>query len=518
MKVNFNENIDNDIYNIDFNYLKEHNLPFFTFANYDDLENYIINSEYANKIMSQSSKYTRLYEQKRSSEIYGLLYKNKKDFERQNITLDTAITLLSTLYNYYRVIFDIKTLSKVPVRMLSKRANNLSRFKIDFMLKNFKRLGLIELKFYNGEPWAKLKARVLRDGYIKEKSKSSYIADSNTYYSLTCKNSVGSLFFNKLTKETLYRNLREFVFGISFAYTKMFEREILGETRYHDQKEFGKRGDITYLVIPVPIIANILNTSEQKIFNYLYKLTTCSRYLAKHDLVYVDSKDKTEGNYYETTYKHFDKLDLVQAILSEEHPTVNEFSYIVFNNEFKGTRTEKNIKKREDNYEQTLLYYLKYNDKELYEIADNEGYILDSDYNNTQFDKIASRYDGVTYYERSSNYVDSFYIEDTNKKNTHYSNSCQNYQAPLKFSSKKLSFQYATKMIKAVMKRMNFENDNSIETSDRDFNRYKNIITKCINFIQKTINEALADGFLGRVDSYKRVLLDLNILYCFKNI
>ena len=498
-----------------YNWTKEsHNGQIISFV-YSQNKIIDIQNELNNYIKKTNRTWTWYRKLKEESEIFDIIIRHKIYFQndKRYVKFEKIFNVIHGLLAYTK-IHNVKTYTRVPDRLLTKHSQ-LSRDTVFFIINECRKLGLIKIKIKKGWVLFKLSDSIINDPLI------NYLADSHISKIRYKENEITSkhntLFFEEPTIITRNKKLTKTILGLSIAYTELYRKQIIGEKRLDDIDKFGERSDIYYLQIPIPIISKILGISRNKLIRYLSHVCNGSRFLAKHDKVYIETKEV--DNYYQELYKKFKLENSKNIILDDNHPLVTKYSYILFMDEFKKTRQYKDIVKNLDKYMKELVRFI-----ELY----NSGLLTDADIEQAH-DNIqkmleeAKTEESLEMKDKDYQYKASKEIDikaDIREFKDHIGLydpklECQDilhFKLPIKFNMKDMNINKAVSIIRSTMKRIN---DININIGNREFDRYTRIITKLINWIQDGLNY-LKEKYPGRFESWKSYLTKYDIAYNFK--
>lgn len=218
---------------------------------------------------------------------------------------------------------------------------------------------------------------------------------------------------------------------------------------------------------------------------------------------------KIGNNYYNEFYKQKELVSYKDIELDPNHPTVNEYSYIIFNDNFKKTKLYKQIMKNLDFYKEQLITYIQKYDIDMYnEIEDSEFTDFTSD--NT-FRSINC--DGVFYKE------DLVFYDCMNIKNIQQEHFNRNYsESKVRriIFSKVETIKSPNTMIKYLGKYMVAFNNKGEDISYSDFERYTNCITRLTKQIQSILDKLKSKGNTKLYNKLLDKLKDKNLLYNFQ--
>lgn len=307
---------------------------------------------------------------KQKSFIIGFLLENKSFLDSYNITIDEAVMAICSLLNYKKCN---GKLNRLPNRYITRRTET-SKAKIQslFIFLSVKLPQIFEIKSSYGEILIKVNEKqLLEDKYIKLKCKKFNPKDM--YYMAELMKDLGTIYFNKLSKRTLMKRIKEIIIGISIVYTNLIDKYITPEKQLKDQQTYGKRKDIMYIEVPIHIISKALNISSKEVLRILNQTCKSSTYISRHNKVYVDGQ---WNHYYNENYKDTQfstkLVDYKEEPIQEGKRPVTAFSYIIHKEEFDKCSISKRIKKNLSEYENIIIRELtKYSIDKNYGKADN---------------------------------------------------------------------------------------------------------------------------------------------------
>ena len=455
------------------------------------------------KDKEHKQKWTWYAEEKKMSTILGSLIDQEWLLKKYNITIEKAILIICSLYNFCNGSINTKvdTYFKVPDRFLRYRSQ-LSRKTIRKLLFILKRTDILELKQFKDGLYIKLNKNLIsKDLYILKRAKREKRKDAKKL--LYCAEKYNRYYYEAYSYQTALNQLRKAILGISMAYSQLMEKEILNK-RYEDSQLYGERKDIKYIEVPVHLIAHILNISESKITRYLRILVKSCNYIAKHDKVYV--KTNNMDNYYNDFYKQFDLLNTKETKLDNDHPIITKNSYILFMDNFEKTKTYYDISKHLQEYKDLIIETLELNQLEIdlntIQLEEN-----DKDDDITHFSKGLKT--ELDHENKKSEYV---YRNDTSviradKIKGSKKQFSKNYRRVI-VDFDKLSINSALNYLKKSIKKIY-----DYELEEKEFNHHKNLIIKLTNWVQEKLNKCNKNS-----DSYKNIknlIYDSNLGYNF---
>ena len=314
----------------------------------------------------ENQKWTWHYQDKKNSQVIGRLLRYSEILKSLHLSIDTVVVTLCSLFHYTR---NKSNYFILPDRFITMR-NQMSKDKTIQMIYTLEKCELIYTKRDGNDIWVKLNMDILsKDPYFKIKCKEFAIIDEMKLRK--CIEEFNTVYYHPYTINTVRKSLRENILGISLAYSELIDVFRVDDLK-DDQQIYGKRQDISYIEVPVNLIAKILKTSPKKIASYVAKLYQYAQYISKHDKFYIDKiattniTEKTTSlvipHYYNLFYKdcELEEFKKDETKLEDGHPIITEYSAIIHNEVFLDSRTGQNVIKRIQYYKDMVLRYLKF--------------------------------------------------------------------------------------------------------------------------------------------------------------
>lgn len=252
-------------------------------------------------------------------------------------TIDEAISLL-TLLNYSTINDHYY---RIPDRILTEYLQ-ISRKKVRNIIQIISNTNLLNTMWIDGELQYKLNFNIIKqDKFIKLKREKMY----NRYDDIRRKicNKYDTYYYYPYHNSTVHKAQRESIIGLSLAmsdYNKISSNLNL----------YNKRNDIYYIEIPYEKICKVLNITENELLKKLQMLSKQTSYIKKHNLVYIDGKEK---HFYNKDYKNCPLVEFDKCTDSNR-PKVTKWSYIIFKEAFETSNIYKSVMKKQ-NYFKAII-------------------------------------------------------------------------------------------------------------------------------------------------------------------
>ena len=349
--------------------------------NFSNLINLFNNFNLKNEILYNSNKYINKHErfkvEKSNSTIFAMLINNKKFLDYYNININKALRAIMTLtYTLEKQNCDIK----LQDRYICENSD-LSRSQLYNLLRLLDNKEIIKYFIDKGEKRVKALTLLKNDPLIIKMNKELYKGKISAFDKcLRFKNP--GVYYNESTYLTKKNHLKQNIINITLAYNELLN--IYSESN---------REDIKYIIIPIPLISDMLHIQERKIKKIIKNLTKSS-WLKPHNLVYVNTFGM--DHYFNDSYKWFNKRDWRDIILEEGHPVVNEYSYIIFKDPFKESKWYKNYKNyKNDMIEEVKNAIISNSKKQKYYMKRNK-YFNEEELENTQLSNEINEHSQIT--------------------------------------------------------------------------------------------------------------------------
>lgn len=335
-------------------------------TSFKDIDNYILENnsiaiakELCNKINHSNSTTTSInnyYKNKQwcwnrdlksNSEVMYYLFLHKQELDDINVSIESAVISLTAL------LYIVKTSSyvRLPNRFIAIRAK-LSRKQVYYLFNILSLTDLLNIKINNNKMYVKINKNILlKDKYMIHKCKQVY--KSNFLALDKIREEQGSVYFSSYCNRVFYLNWKQVIFGFTYYYNYMYKEYLTSKQRYEDIQKYGERTDIQYMEIPIHILKNVLNTTEEKILMYVRTLCKISNYVSTHNKVYIDSNNIE--HYYNHEYKKCNLDKYNTAIYEEGRPIVTKYSIILHTSNFYNSNIYKHIINNEQEYREAII-------------------------------------------------------------------------------------------------------------------------------------------------------------------
>lgn len=294
------------------------------------------------------TKQTWNYEDKKNSEVLGILLQFKDKINKLNMTIEQAIITLCALDQYC----DLDTFFELPDRYLTIR-NQASKYKTRYLIEILSKTKILSVKHRHNTILVKLNRKLLKkDPYMQKALKRFWTNNEKALYK--CKYIYHSTKYEDISSQVIAKNKREMFIGITKAYNDLCGSFIMNDYTKSMNKLYGQRADIDYWECPVHIISDALNISQKEVTEYMHMICKKTNYISRHNKVYVNSC--TSDNYYNPNYRQENPLVKYNTTeLESTHPVVTEFSLIVHTKNFYSSKTYKNIKNKDKLYKSIVI-------------------------------------------------------------------------------------------------------------------------------------------------------------------
>lgn len=340
----------------------------------------MINSYIDNAEVTVDTYYTRMAwykSEKKHSFVMGIMLKYAHTFMRFGFSVDDAVKTLCSLYNFSNVT----TFHRLPDRYLTMR-NKLSKSKTEKIIYLLSKTSILDIDYDNsGYTLVKLNRKLLNsDNYFIIKCKQFFHNDYAT--EMKCQDEIGTVLYSTYSNNFLLTQRKRHILGLTVAYNKLLEDYLMSNDRLALKNEGKLREDISYVEIPISVISRVLRIKEKNIMKYVHKLYDQTNYIAQHNEIYIDTehtdfKGNTyiEPHYINSAYRNCKLENATTATLEEGHPDVTEYSAIIFNGNFKKSKTGQYVEKH-------LYEYMEYVKRELYFMSiDKDNIFTDLSHN-----------------------------------------------------------------------------------------------------------------------------------------
>ena len=449
---------------------------------------------YCNNILDQTTENNYFnprcwyYNTKLNSVVLNLLYKNQKLFNDVNITVDMAVIVLCSLYNYKNYV-NAKDYFIVNDRILAKRCY-LSRNTIYDIIYILSGLNILYINYDYDNIRIKFNEKLLQqDEYFKLKCEKFFKHDMETIFKT--EEQFNSHYYLPYSKRTSYSKLKEIILGCTLIYNSYLTNS--NEDFYKLRKD-----SILYVEIPVHLICRITNKSERFIMKYIAKLYKNTMYLTKHDLVYSDYKynpnekcfykiDKTK-HYTNSEYKTF-PLNKYTKLNDENgdsceygHPKVTPYSAYIYMKNFISTKTGKKVLNNLSKYKRMLALHLRFDSlDDIIDSAKDKSQKLQETYNcNDIFNSINNEVN--VYNSEMYSQIQEYLCED---------NGFSQYNIK--------QLQYAQKI-------------DEFTKNQRRLKLYGNVKNRNIESLSKYIKNILNQVALGSTNNFKYYINEVNTI------
>lgn len=321
------------------------------FSNWKEAEQSIKfaeNTIFANQTVEEyySTKTWHL-EEKKNSQVMGIILKYGTLFNQYGISIDNVIKTLCSIYNFGH---NQKSYFALPDKFVTFRTC-MSRNKTHQVVNILSKTDILDIKYSGNTILIKLNNRILEyDDYFQKKADKFSNQDEKIL--AYCKSKYGYISYYPYARKTVVSHWKKSILGITLAYNDLMDEYIESKNNNPYAVKYNNRADIRYIEIPINIICRVLKVSETKVMTYIYKLAKFSNYISKHDKVYIDTN--TIQHYYNEEYRKCDLAKTYKTELEVGHPEVTKYSYILHKPEFNETKIGKYVNDNIEEYKEIV--------------------------------------------------------------------------------------------------------------------------------------------------------------------